>query len=274
MKWLPVPWIGRVTGGLFLLLVTLTGRTQSPGIAPAIRPGIATSGDHPSIAVPPDRPAPTNFRQIFAADYEAATRFLQEHAWMADTLRGYGVNPEEALSVIFPELLRYNELEDDLEVGALRVLYIQWGPQYADFSIGRFQMKPSFALRLERDCWRTLPTVYTSRLRASLTTVSDSLTEDRRRRIARLTDLSWQLYYLALFFHYMDERYPPTRWNKREDKVRFYAAAYNSGYWLSERQIHQRMTGRFFATNRLSRGKYCYGDIAVFYFQHAAPHRG
>ena len=50
-----------------------------------------------------------------------------------------------AIAVVFPELIRYSALRDKIEITLLKSLYIYKGDDYADFSIGQFQMKPSFA---------------------------------------------------------------------------------------------------------------------------------
>ena len=60
-----------------------------------------------------------------------------------------------ALAVVFPEIVRYSDLEDLIQIRALKVLYVQYGRKYADFSVGHFQMKPSFIEQLEAD-WNRL----------------------------------------------------------------------------------------------------------------------
>jgi hypothetical protein len=195
-----------------------------------------------------------DYRNVFAADYTSATRFIQEHPWIADTLQTNGIKPAEAISVVFPELIRYTSLEDEMEIGALQVLYTLWGPDYADFSIGRFQMKPSFALQLEKD------------MCPSRDLGSDSTRTSRKERIDRLIDLTGQVRYLVLFFHYMDRRYAKTKWNTKEEKVRFYAAAYNCGYRNPDHYIRRMMDQKYFSTVRLSHQTYCYADIAAFYY--------
>lgn len=58
--------------------------------------------------------------------------------------------------------MRYNALKDDIESESLKVLYVQFGKTYADFSIGVFQMKPSFAEGVETLAAQLLPdTIYT-----------------------------------------------------------------------------------------------------------------
>jgi hypothetical protein len=86
-----------------------------------------------------------NYYEIFGADYEYAVNKIEENSWWADTLVKNNIDPQFALSVIFPELIRYSSISDFIEVKALEVLYVQYGKDYSDFSIGLFQMKPEFA---------------------------------------------------------------------------------------------------------------------------------
>ena len=66
----------------------------------------------------------------------------------------FGIRTELAVAVVFPELVRYSALMDFMETTAVKALYQQKGVKGADFSIGRFQMKPSFVEDLERQWMR------------------------------------------------------------------------------------------------------------------------
>ena len=70
---------------------------------------------------------------------------------MLDTFVKYQLNPYFVLAIVFPELIRYSKLQDVIESNDLKVLYVQFGDTYSNFSIGRFQMKPSFCEQLEKD---------------------------------------------------------------------------------------------------------------------------
>ena len=47
-------------------------------------------------------------------------------------------------SIVAPEITQYSFIRNTLESYTLNVLYVQYGRAYADYSIGFFQMKPSF----------------------------------------------------------------------------------------------------------------------------------
>ena len=54
-----------------------------------------------------------------------------------------------ALSIVFPEVIRFNSFSDFIETKTLEWVYVDYGAEKADFSIGLFQMKPSFIEKLE-----------------------------------------------------------------------------------------------------------------------------
>ena len=87
-----------------------------------------------------------NYQQIFGDDWKKAQTFEKENrAWMKPLLAENHISYPLAIAVIFPELVRYSALRDKMEITLLKALYINLGDDYANFSIGQFQMKPSFA---------------------------------------------------------------------------------------------------------------------------------
>jgi hypothetical protein len=64
---------------------------------------------------------------------------------MRSACKKNGIEYAYAVAVIFPELVRYSALRDMIEISLLKTLYVNLGEEYADFSVGPFQMKPSFA---------------------------------------------------------------------------------------------------------------------------------
>jgi hypothetical protein len=91
-----------------------------------------------------------DYAAIFGDKYAAAERFLGQNARIAEALH---LPPDEtriALAVVFPEIIRFSALEDAIQVRGLKVLYVQYGRAYMNFSVGRFQMKPSLRIGLVR----------------------------------------------------------------------------------------------------------------------------
>lgn len=87
-----------------------------------------------------------NYREVFGDDWKKAETFERENrSWMELLLTDNHISYPFAIAVIFPELVRYSALRDKMEITLLKSLYISLGDEYANFSIGQFQMKPSFA---------------------------------------------------------------------------------------------------------------------------------
>lgn len=166
-----------------------------------------------------------------------------------------------AEAIIAPELVRFHQLQNKLELMALQVLYINFGHDYADFSIGPFQIKPSFAERIEKDI-----------LRIS-TKKSHPASINREERINRLNSISGQILYLRYFLQLMDHKYAHKKWRSGEEKLRFYATAYNCGYWHPESYIEGMMQRQHYKTTALSTNRYNYAEVALYYYQLQQPTR-
>jgi len=210
--------------------------------------------------------APENYAAIFGDQYAGAERFLREHAWIAESLKLPPTDTRVALAVVFPELIRFSALQDSIEVRGLKVLYVQYGREYMNFSVGRFQMKPSFAERLEADYNRLFGAAERRAIGLPPFEMGDTPAL-REQRVLRLDDLAWQVRYLRLFMDAMAVRYGKTAFSGVEDRLRFYATAYNAGYTSGEASLRQLMTRRWFHTSLLPpKTTYNYADVAWFFF--------
>jgi hypothetical protein len=208
-----------------------------------------------------------DYAAIFGDKYAAAERFLGQNAWIAEALR---LPPDEtriALAVVFPELIRFSALEDAIQVRGLKVLYVQYGRAYMNFSVGRFQMKPSFAEHLESDYQRLFSAGEKATVGIPAFERGDT-SELREKRVLRLDDLAWQVRYLRLFMLVMEKRYGQVAFADVEDRLRFYATAFNAGYASGEPALRRMMNERRFHTALLfPRTTYNYADVALFFFR-------
>jgi len=208
-----------------------------------------------------------DYAAIFGDKYAAAERFLHENAWMTDALRLTLEETRIALAVVFPEIIRFNALEDAIQVRGLKVLYIQYGRSYMNFSVGRFQMKPSFAENLESDYQRLFSVEEKAAIGMPAFERGET-PELREKRVLRLDDLAGQVRYLRLFMLVMKKRYKQVAFADVEDRLRFYATAFNAGYASGEKALRRVMNERQFHTALLfPRTKYNYADVALFYFR-------
>jgi hypothetical protein len=220
------------------------------------------AGARPAPAAGP----PEDYARIFGSQYEEAARFITTNDWLAGALALEAGEARLALAVVFPEILRFSALEDFLQVQALKALYVQYGKTSADYSVGRFQMKPTFAEQVERDSNRLLTAEERAASGAPLFPSADTV-ENRRDRVLRLDDLKWQLRYLGLFMRIMSKKYGSTAFSDERERLRFYATAYNAGYTNGEKTVRRLMPAKSFHTTPFdSETKYCYADVALFFF--------
>ena len=221
---------------------------------------LAAAGSGPAVGRPLD------YASVFGAKYTAAEFFLKTNAWISGAL---ALDPDEvslALAVVFPEILRFSALEDFIQVRALKVLYVQYGKKYANFSVGRFQMKPMFAEQIERDSNRLLTAEEQAAAGSPRFPLADTV-ETRRDRVLRLDEFKWQVRYLGLFMRIMNRKHAQTAFTDMRERLRFYATAYNAGYTNSEKTIRRLMPLRSYHTGPFeTETKYCYADVALFFF--------
>ena len=206
----------------------------------------------------------SHYRSVFGEKYTEAFEYLAGPSWITETLTASGISPAFATALVFPEVIRYSAIRDRLEMHGLITLYVQYGSAYSDFSVGRFQMKPSFAAQVEKDA-EDLP----ANRRTLLNTVDTSDTpQARMARIQRLDSQAWQLQYLIWFIDIMDRHYGHAFEADHPEKLRFYATAYNCGYTKPEPAIRRKMQESHFHT-ALLRSDVCYnyGDIALEYYR-------
>jgi hypothetical protein len=204
-----------------------------------------------------------NYREIFGKDYEKALAYLSKSTWIDSIARAHGLIPKEVKAVVFPELIRFNSIQDKIETFALETLYVQYGKTYANFSIGPFQVKPSFAENIEIDLLAVLGPqrmLQEYQLAANDTLSTES---NRSKRVKRLKNPLYMTEYICAFFQRMEKTYPSLRGG---EKIRFFASAYNSDYRKSASEIRAFERKRFFQTGLGNRPRYSYAAIAVYYF--------
>lgn len=207
-----------------------------------------------------------NYAKVFGNDWTSAIRYADEHraAWK-QTFDLFGVDSRLAEAIVFPELIRYSIWQDEIEKAAVNGLYVIGGKEKANFSIGRFQMKPSFAEEIEAE-WNR------SKLAQEYGFAFDlhPTAEARRSRVRRLSDEEGQCRYLAIFIRLQQLRHPQLSKLSPQQQVRYLATVYNRSYTASWDDILQMQTERHFHTDMVktrSTRLYCYADIALSYWK-------
>lgn len=206
-----------------------------------------------------------DYRIVFGSDWTSAERFVREHheEWKQE-FDLFEVDSRMAEAIVFPELIRYSMWQDEIERAAVNGLYVSKGREGANFSIGRFQMKPSFAEEVEQ-AWNhsSLSKEY------GFVFNVQANNEARRSRIRRLSTIQGQCRYLAIFIRLLQQRHPQLSQLPAKEQVRFLATAYNRSFSASFRQIQKMQRERHFHTDVIktrSTRFHCYADIAVAFF--------
>jgi hypothetical protein len=141
-----------------------------------------------------------------------------------------------AFAIVAPEVSRYDVLMDFFEVKGLQRKYVADGS--CDYSVGYFQMKPSFVESLEKEVSanKRLYRKYGKRLAYG----KGSAREIRALRLERLCDVKWQITYLAVFVDVVRLRTAGWGLKSSAEKVRCWATLYNAGFYLSKQRVGQR----------------------------------
>ena len=161
----------------------------------------------------------------------------------------------ELKAIVFPELIRYNRIFDAIQIESLKFLYVSEGKSYADFSVGYFQMKPSFAEMVEADATKAM----LEKAGAVAWAVLPDKEESRRARVQRITSIDQQMIYLCLFYQICRERFSARHFSSGLDRVRFFATCYNAGYRQNEAGIlNFQKRNQFY--------KYNYAAVSAYYF--------
>jgi hypothetical protein len=204
-----------------------------------------------------------NYREIFRDDWKKAVAFEKDNRnWMESILTRNQISYPLAIALIFPELVRYSALRDKMEVTLLKALYINMGDEYANFSIGVFQMKPSFA-----EIIREQASVVLGRKSGIIFKPQSEYNDIKDYRISIVSDLEdpeTQLNYLIAFLKICEEKY---RINMKDEayRVKFLATAYNYGIDKTADQIESMIDKKFFNTRLFKTENYSYADVSLFW---------
>ncbi len=203
-----------------------------------------------------------DYREVFGTHWTEALQYVADHhtEWSA-TFDMFGVDSRLAEAIVFPELIRYSRWMDRLEQAAVNGLYVSRGTLGANFSVGRFQMKPSFAEEVEY-AWNRSTLSFDCGFAFNLQTSPDA----RRGRIRRLSSEEGQCRYLSLFILLQFERLPQLRTLTPEEQVCQLATLYNRSFSASWPALQRLIPQCEFHTDIIPTrftAYYCYSDIAA-----------
>ena len=206
----------------------------------------------------------TDYKKIFGSDWIKAEAFVSENEiWIKQLSGRYDVEYSVAVAVVFPELVRYSALRDKMEITLLKALYINLGDDYANFSIGQFQMKPSFAEALHKKS-----PMLKGRLRKLFQEKSNSgdIKKYRAGIVRDLDNPESQFLYLIAFLKICENVYPLENIDEYE-RLRFLATAYNYSFQKSFEEVNKMTGKKFFYTKPVRGDSYSYADISAYWYE-------
>lgn len=212
--------------------------------------------------------ASPDFQTIFGRDYTNALNYFEKRQWIITAHFNYlSVNQELLVPVIFPERIRYSMVKDFLETAAVELIYIDLGPDYVDFSIGDFQIKPSFAEEVEKQIASS--SELAKKYELLIHFGKKKAAAIRKERVRRLKLLNYQLIYLAAFYDIVNQKFT-LAYKTNTEQIKFLAAAYNHGFDCEKSTIESCIDDKYFPYGTKYKGEqYSYSAVAVdFHLNH------
>ena len=206
-----------------------------------------------------------NYQELFGDDWKKAMTFEEENRkWIEPLLDKNHISYPLAISIIFPELVRYSALRDKMEITLLKALYVNLGDDYANFSIGQFQMKPSFAEMIREKAPSCLGRL--SEITFNKISDFDDIKDFRKSIVTDLEDPKSQINYLIAFIKICQKNFK-TCWEDEPSEVKFLATAYNFGFNKRGVEIESMIDKKFFNTKLIKTENYSYADVSLFWYK-------
>jgi len=203
----------------------------------------------------------SDYSIIFGDSWNKALEFVeQNNSWIKPALRKNGISYAEAVAVVFPELVRYSALRDKMEIALLKTLYRNLGDDYADFSVGVFQVKPSFAEKIIGETSGTR----TGRFFKTRNEFPNDY-QFRANIITELEDPQKEFRYVMAFMKICKGKF--TISGDESARIAFLATAYNTGFWKSEEDIREMTEKKFFNARLFKTENYSYADVALYWYK-------
>jgi hypothetical protein len=141
---------------------------------------------------------------------------------------------------------------------------VQKGKEAANFSIGHFQMKPSFVEQLEEyvaahDTLKTFSYVVIK---------GKAEKECRKERIERLKQFAWQLRYAHVYWLVAKDKFKNRVFKSPKERIAFFATAYNYGFLQKETDIETWQKNKAFPFgSKYKEEQVAFSDLAVEFFE-------
>lgn len=203
-------------------------------------------------------PGESDYKKVFGNNYTWAVNWLKQNDnLIREYAIAFNIPDKELKAIVFPELIRYNSFFNALEIESLKFLYVKEGKDYADFSVGFFQMKPSFGEMIESDALNLMPGKILQQSGWHSTGKDDELS--RKERVKRLSNIRHQLIYLCAFYKICEFRFKGMCISSPEERVKLFATCYNAGYKRSYKSLLSFLSkNNFYNCN--------YSSVSAYYY--------
>lgn len=146
-------------------------------------------------------------------------------------------NAALAISIVLPEISQYHYFENLIQTRLLYMSYLQSGQ--GNFSVGYFQMKPSFADQIERIICSDKKMFHYFQ---DLIIHAKNEYDIRYERLRRLNELKWELRYLEAFYIIAERKIKG--WPHSDlplYKLRYMSTLYNAGLNLPLHKVKEHI---------------------------------
>ena len=210
-----------------------------------------------------------DYREVFSDDYENAVRFVSENSELfLEYSAIFNTDPEIIIPVLFPEAIRYSIVSDYIETKSLELAYIYSAT--ADFSIGYFQMKPSFIEDLELSIKKYPEKLF--KYNSLLISENKTQPEIRKERIERLKSLEYQVVYANCLYDILKIIHPHVFFSDKPFQIKFISTAFNHGFLSGQTEILDYASKAFFPLGgKNCSEKFVYNDISLYFYHYDLP---
>ncbi|MBX2965139.1 MAG: hypothetical protein KF845_03270 [Cyclobacteriaceae bacterium] len=194
---------------------------------------------------------------LLSPDIKESIAFLTQYQECIDSMKEFKAKKYEILSVVFPEIIRWNAFQDIIETEMNGLLSTN-----ADFSIGIFQMKPSFVKNMEDYVLKYDMKEFDFILIQNLGDL-----DARAERISRMSQPHWQFKYAFAYWHVAEHRFKEINFTCIEDRIQFFAAAYNYGFLSTIDEIREWQNKKVFPYgSKYPSPQDSYSNIALIFY--------
>jgi hypothetical protein len=212
------------------------------------------------------RSSQTNPKSYFDDEYADAIKFYnRKYNRIHKIISEYGGNEPLVMSIGFPELIRYSMWQDMIETKANEILYVKKGKPASNFSIGRFQIKPTFVEKLED--YINADSLLLQKLGYIVSFDNQEYWEQRKERLERLKSYKWQLKYIIAFCQVVESRFNFDKNASLSARIKFYSSAYNHDFLCDSIEIVNWIDKKSFPYGMKYNNPYSYAKVAVYFYR-------